>query len=86
MSELRKKIETLVNSGKGKGYVISSLALSGENSPEKKDQIIKALVDLACSQKEKVNGLEEKYNDHALTLNQVTAAYEEFCSMHLSGQ
>lgn len=82
MSEFRTQIEALVNSRKGTDYIVSSLGVTAESSPEMKDTMITELVSLVCTLEDEKNELEENCNNLATALNQVTAAFEEHYSKY----
>ena len=82
MPEFRTEIEALINSKKDTDYIISSLGLTAESSSGTKDTMITELVSLVSTLENEKNKLEEKCNNLAMALDQITAAFGEFCSKH----
>ena len=80
MSELRTKIEKLMNSGKGTDYVIASLMASGDSSSEMPDMMVHELISLVCILEKEKKELEENNND-LVALEQVTASYASLYGM-----
>lgn len=83
MTEFRTQIEALINSKKDTDYIISSLGVTAESSPEMKDTMISKLVSLVCTLEGEKNELEENCHNLAMALEQVTAAFEEHYSKYV---
>ena len=76
MSELRTRIEVLINERKGTDYVVSEIGKSEPASSE----MIAELVSVVCTLEKEKADLEENAENLALALNQIAAAYYDLRS------
>lgn len=71
MSDLRTEIEALINEGKGTDYVIAELKKPASS------EMIAELASLVCMLEKEKADLEERAENLAMALNQISAAYDD---------